>query len=47
MGYTGGCYYQRDGIWGVLVLKLDRQICDNLRKIVETMGMRVIWPGWL
>ncbi len=33
--------------YSVLVLKLDRQICADLRKIVETMGMEVIWPRWL
>ena len=33
--------------YSVLVLKLDRQICNDLRKIVEGMGIGVIWPGWL
>jgi len=33
--------------YSIFVLKLDKQICDDLRKIVETMGMEVIWPGWL
>ena len=33
--------------YSILVLKLDRQICGDLRKIVETMGIEVIWPGWL
>ena len=34
-------------VYGVLVLKLDRKICDELRGIVEGMGMGVVWPGWL
>ena len=33
--------------YSVLVLKLDRKICDELRGIVEGMGMGVMWPGWL
>jgi len=33
--------------YGVLVLKLDRKICDELRGIVEGLGMGVVWPGWL
>jgi O-antigen/teichoic acid export membrane protein len=33
--------------YSVLVLKLDNQICDDLRKIVKRMGMGVMWPGWL
>ena len=32
-------------VYGVLVLKLDRNICDELRGIVEGMG--VVWPKWL
>lgn len=31
--------------YGVLVLKLDRKICGELRGIVEGMG--VVWPWWL
>jgi O-antigen/teichoic acid export membrane protein len=31
--------------YGVLVLKLDRKICDELQSIVERMG--VVWPKWL
>jgi O-antigen/teichoic acid export membrane protein len=34
-------------VYGVLVLKLDRQICDELRGIVDGIGMGVVWPGWL
>jgi len=34
-------------VYGVLVLKLDRKICDELRGIVEGMGMGIVWPGWL
>ncbi|MDW7776910.1 MAG: flippase [Methanosarcinales archaeon] len=34
-------------VYGVLVLKLDRKICDELRGIVEVMGMGVVWPEWL
>jgi len=34
-------------VYGVLILKLDRKICDELRGIVEGMGMGVVWPGWL
>ena len=33
--------------YSVLVLKLDRKICDELQGIVEGMGMGVLWPGWL
>jgi len=32
-------------VYGILVLKFDRKICDELRGIVEGMG--VVWPGWL
>jgi hypothetical protein len=31
----------------VLILKLDRKICDELHGIVEGVGMGVVWPGWL
>ena len=34
-------------VYGVLVLKLDRKICDELRGIVGGMGMGAIWPSWL
>lgn len=33
--------------YSVLVLKLDRKICNELREIVEKTGMGVIWPEWL
>ena len=33
--------------YGILVLKLDRKICGELRGIVEGMGMGVVWPEWL
>jgi O-antigen/teichoic acid export membrane protein len=33
--------------YSVLVLKLDRKICGELRGIVEGMGMGVVWPRWL
>jgi hypothetical protein len=33
--------------YGVLVLKLDRKICDELRGIVDEIGIGVIWPRWL
>jgi len=33
--------------YSVFVLKLDRQICDELRVIVEGVGMGVVWPRWL
>jgi len=34
-------------VYSVLVLKLDRKICNELRGIVEKMGVGVVWPGWL
>jgi len=34
-------------VYGVLILKLDRKIRDELRGIVEGVGMGVVWPGWL
>ncbi|WP_048063322.1 flippase [Methanococcoides burtonii] len=33
------------GLYGVVVLKLDRKICSELRDIVEGMG--IMWPKWL
>jgi O-antigen/teichoic acid export membrane protein len=33
--------------YGILVLKLDQKICDEIRGIVEGMGMGAIWPRWL
>ena len=32
-------------VYSILMLKLDRKICDELREIVEGLGMR--WPQWL
>jgi len=32
-------------VYSILMLKLDRKICNELREIVEGMGMR--WPQWL
>lgn len=34
-------------MYGILLLKLDRKICDELRGIIQRMGMGVVWPGWL
>lgn len=34
-------------VYGILVLKLDRKICDELREIVEKVGIGSVWPGWL
>lgn len=33
--------------YGILVLKLDQKICNELREIVEGMGMGAMWPEWL
>jgi O-antigen/teichoic acid export membrane protein len=33
--------------YGVLILKLDRKICSELRNIVEKVGIGYVWPGWL
>lgn len=35
------------GIYAVSVLKLDQKIHNELRGIVEGMGMGPIWPAWL
>jgi len=32
-------------VYGILMLKLDENICSELRSIAEKMGM--VWPGWL
>lgn len=34
-------------IYGFLVLKLDRKVCDEMRHIVERVGIGFIWPDWL
>jgi O-antigen/teichoic acid export membrane protein len=33
--------------YGILILKLDRKICNELREIVEKVGIGFVWPGWL
>lgn len=34
-------------MYALLLLKLDRKICDELRGIVESVGMGILWPKWL
>lgn len=34
-------------VYGILVLKLDRKMCDELREIVEKVGIGYVWPRWL
>jgi O-antigen/teichoic acid export membrane protein len=34
-------------IYGIVILKLDRKICNELREIVEKMGIGFVWPRWL
>jgi O-antigen/teichoic acid export membrane protein len=33
--------------YGIFILKLDRKICDELREIVEKVGIGFVWPSWL
>jgi O-antigen/teichoic acid export membrane protein len=33
--------------YGILILKLDRKICGELREIVEKVGIGFVWPSWL
>ncbi len=33
--------------YGFLILKLDRNICDEMRTIIERVGIGYIWPDWL
>jgi hypothetical protein len=34
-------------VYGFLMLKLDKKICDEMRLIVEKVGIGFIWPDWL
>lgn len=34
-------------VYGFLILKLDRNVCDEMRYIVERVGIGYIWPDWL
>ena len=34
-------------VYGILILRLDRKMCDELRGIVEKIGLGGLWPGWL
>lgn len=34
-------------VYGFLILKLDRNICDEMRTIIERVGIGYIWPDWL
>jgi len=34
-------------VYGFLILKFDKNVCDEMRDIVEKMGMGFVWPGWL
>jgi O-antigen/teichoic acid export membrane protein len=34
-------------VYGFLMLKLDKKVCDEMRHIVERVGIGYIWPEWL
>jgi O-antigen/teichoic acid export membrane protein len=34
-------------VYGFLLLKLDKKVCDEMRHIVERVGIGFIWPEWL
>lgn len=34
-------------VYGFLILKLDRNVCDEMRDIIERVGIGYIWPEWL
>lgn len=34
-------------VYSILILKFDKKICNEMRVIIEKMGMGGIWPGWL
>lgn len=34
-------------VYGFLMLKLDKKVCDEMRHILEKVGVGFIWPEWL
>lgn len=34
------------GLYGILILKMDRKICYELQAIVEKIGLGALWPNW-
>ncbi|WP_292371655.1 flippase [Methanosarcina sp. UBA411] len=34
-------------VYGFLMLKLDKKVCNEMRHIVEKVGIGFIWPEWL
>lgn len=34
-------------VYGLLILKFDKNVCDEIRDIVEKVGIGFVWPNWL
>jgi len=35
------------GVYAVLILRFDREICTELQEILKSLGMQCLWPRWL